>query len=105
MNSCRGSLRRSTASPIRLMHQAVPLRVDCSWLGARPDKNEHHRRRCLPVSRGEWPVAVQFMNNLLVGIGCIGMLILPASQTRWTLPATIETLRDVPAQRVEGAHQ
>jgi hypothetical protein len=51
------------------------------------------------------PVAAKFMNNLIVGTGCIAVLVLPAGPTRWRLPATIEALQDVPAQSVEGSHQ
>jgi hypothetical protein len=50
-------------------------------------------------------MVVAFMNTFVVGIGCIGMLILPAGQTSWRLPATIEALQDVPAQSVEPPHQ
>jgi len=45
------------------------------------------------------------MNTLLVGMCGIGVLVLPAGQTRWHLPATIEALQDVPARSVQPPSQ
>ena len=50
-------------------------------------------------------MAVEFMNKLGAGICGIAVLILPARQTGWRLPATIEALRDVPAQSVQPPSQ
>ena len=45
------------------------------------------------------------MNKLVVGLCGIGVLILPAGQAGWRLPATIEALRDVPTQSVQPPRQ
>jgi hypothetical protein len=70
-----------------------------------PDTMRGRRIDALAAESGAMPMAVEFMNNLVVGIGCIGVLMFPAGPTRWRLPATIEALHDVPAQSVQGSQQ
>ena len=50
-------------------------------------------------------MAVDFMNKLVVGICGIAVPVLPAGQTGWRLPATIEALQSVSTQSVQPPSQ